>query len=118
LLKSQSYFFIYLIFICLEKEIAGDCWNVGKHKPIALSNKSNFSQDNRIWDGDAIIVFPHFNDRRLKVLWECGKVGLFFQLFQVLCVRCGKIRQKNAQHHKNKKFSKICCQAPQKKFFE
>ena len=23
-------------------------------------------------------VFPHFNDRRRKVLWECGKVRRFF----------------------------------------
>jgi hypothetical protein len=28
-------------------------------------------------------VFPHFNDRRLKVLWECGKVGLFSRLFHI-----------------------------------
>ena len=47
-------------------------------------------KSNRMPSECVILVFPHFNNRRLKVLWECGKVELFSRLFQVLWEGVGK----------------------------
>jgi hypothetical protein len=40
-------------------------------------------KSNRMPSECVILVFPHFNNRRLKVLWECGKVELFSRLFHI-----------------------------------
>jgi len=42
--KCQIYFFVFLSHSPVpKKEVAGDCWNVGKHKPLARSKGHNFS---------------------------------------------------------------------------
>lgn len=85
--RMPDFFFLFFLSHSHihKKELAGDCWNVEKHKPLALSKGYNFSaRAIECLMGYVILVFPHFNNRRLKVLWECGKVELFSRLFQVL----------------------------------
>jgi hypothetical protein len=81
-----------LFFPVSSKEIAGDCWNVEKHHQIQPMILAPSTGTKSLLKEGIIHVFPHFNNRRLKVLWECGKVGRFYRLFQVLCVSCGKTR--------------------------